>query len=262
MAFTKSQKDPVPEGPADGKLGFGVYVIRDSARFHVLDNVISFERESRDKFSYRREGPSGKVEKLISVRTGDLEIEIVPTHPIHTPSYKTDYMFLRLSKEIFVSRNSVTEFFLVVPIEVGLFFTGSEIREYFDIFSCKPDCSRYALYGQPETGKLCKFARVVPNAHEQGPSSYVHGRLRVVVENELGVGAPIGRMVFPIRDHDVYYSGSLAAFDDLRMVLKERMGLKIAEMVQQEGTGPAGWARSPRTTEKTSLKFSMEVGFD
>ena len=259
----KSRTDPMP--PQDG-LGhspqYGVHVIEDVARFQVMGETIEFARAGSDKFSYMRRGPGGVVEKLISVRTPNLEIEIVTTHPIFTPSYKTDYLFLRLSKQVFVSRESTTDLFLTVPIEIGLFFTGSEIREYFDIFSCEQANSRYALYGQPELGRLCKFARVEPCTSWAEPVPYVYGRLKVVIKNEMGVGTSIGRIVFPIRDHDVYYSGNLSAFDDLKIVIRERMGIKTADVIQQNGTGPSGWKRSPRTMERTDFKFSMEMGYD
>lgn len=259
---TASRSDSFSKNNLIDKPEYGIHIVKDAVKFHLLENTIMFERASKDKFSYRRESPNNIVEKLISIRTPDLEIEIVPTHPIYTPTYKTDYMFLRLSQQVFVSRNSTTEFFLAVPIEIGLFFTGSDIREHFDVFSCDQITSRYALYGQPEMGKLCKYAKVTPHAHEQEASSYVHARLRVIVENELDVGMPIGRIIFPIRDHDIYYHHSFSAFDDLKMILKERAGIKIADVVQQNDTGPKGWAKSPRTMQRTDLKFSMEMGFD
>ena len=95
---TASQSDSISKSNLIDKPEYGIHVVKDSVKFHLLDNTIIFERASKDKFSYRRESPNNIVEKLISIRTPDLEIEIVPTHPIYTPAYKTDYMFLRLSQ--------------------------------------------------------------------------------------------------------------------------------------------------------------------
>ncbi|HEX5358764.1 MAG TPA: DUF432 domain-containing protein, partial [Candidatus Nitrosotalea sp.] len=116
---------------------------------------------SKDKFHYKRMNSNCVVEKIITIRTDDLEMEFVPTHPLYTPSYKTDYMFLRFMQPIFVSRNSVTDIFVSVPIEIGLYFTGNAIREPFDVFSCEPAYSRYALYGDPDQGTICKYAKVM-----------------------------------------------------------------------------------------------------
>ena len=244
------------------KLDYGIHVVKDKLEFQIPNNSISLKRANDDKFFYKRTGPFGTLEKLISIRTSDLEMEFVPTHPIYTPSYKTDYMFLRLSKPVFVSRNSKTEIFVSIPVEIGLFFTGNKIREYFDVFSCNDDYSRYALYGQPDQGILCKFANVVPEAKVPENLEFVHGRLKVIVNNELDTGVSIGKVVFPIRDHDVYYNKFDSAYDDLEIIIKDRLGVQVVEIVQQDNTGPKKWARSPRTMEKADVKFSMEMGFD
>ena len=220
------------------------------------------KRDGQDKFQYKRVGRNVTVEKLISIRTKDLEMEVVPIHPLFTPSYKTEFMFLRLLKQVFVSRNSTTEFYASVPIEIGLFFTGSEIREYFDVFSCEHSHSKYALYGDPDQGKLCKFAKVMPEVSDVVSTPFIHGNLKIVVDNQLDVGVSMGKVVFPLRDHDVYYAHLNASYDDLKITLKERLGIQIGDIVQHEDSFKDGWTKSPRTMKKTDYKFSMEKGFD
>ncbi|MDE1830499.1 MAG: DUF432 domain-containing protein [Thaumarchaeota archaeon] len=144
------------------------------------------------------------------------------TTPIYVPSYKTDFIFLRLTKPVFVSRNSTTEIIFSVPIEIGLFFTGSEMREYFDVFTCEPSRSKYALYGQSDKGKLCKFAMVVPNAGKVTARSYLEGKLCIKIQNELDTGISIGKIVFPILDHNICYHKADAVYDDLNLIVKER----------------------------------------
>lgn len=262
MTLHNSHTNSFSENTINDYTHFGVYMVKDKAQFKLPNNTISLERVSNDKFLYKRKSHSNVIEKLISIRTKDLEMEIVPTLPLYLPAYKTDYMFLRFSKPIFVSRDSMTEIFVSPPIEIGLFFTGSEIREHFDVFACDPCKSRYALYGEPDHGKICKFAVVTPAAKEEKIASYFEGRLKVIVENELDIGISVGKITFPIRDHDLYYNLGDAAYDDLKVSLRERLGVKIADLLQQDGTGPAGWEVSPRTMEKTDLKFSMESGLD
>ncbi|MGI0102000.1 MAG: DUF432 domain-containing protein [Nitrosotalea sp.] len=241
---------------------YGKYIVNDSVEFRFPNNIVTLKRVSKDKFLYNRKSHDILIEKLLSIRTPDLEIEVVPTLPLYVPSYKTDYMFLRLSKSIFVSRNSSTEIFVSVPIEIGLFFTGNEIREYFDVFACEPRGSKYALYGQPDNGNLCKFATVTPNAVEKDALYYLEGQLKIIIDNEFDTGISLGRIVFPISDHEVYYNQSAASYDDLRIEIKERLGVEIVEVIQQDDTGPNGWHKSPRTMKKTDFKFLMEKGFD
>ena len=241
---------------------YGVHTVEDKLEFHLPNSHILLERISDDKFHYKRINSSDVVEKIISVRTPNLEMEFIPTHPLYTPSYKTDYMFLRLVQPIFVSRNSVTDIFVSIPIENGLFFTGNEIREPFDVFSCEPAYSRYALYGDPDQGTLCKYAKVMINTQEDKFDQYIRGRLKITIDNELDTGISLGKIVFPIQDHDIYYNQIDAAFDDLKINVKDRLGVKVVDIVQQNETGPKGWSRSPRLEKKTDIKFAMEKGFD
>ncbi|SRR5579885_49391 len=256
-----SQAEKISKNTETAYTLYGIYKVKDRATFYLPNNTIVLERATDDKFTYRRTNQNGTVEKLLSIRTQDLEMEFVPTLPIYVPSYKTDFVFLRLSKPVFVSRNSKTEVFVSMPIEMGLFFTGNEMREYFDVFACEPSSSRYALYGDPDKGKLCKFATVMPLAQEEMARPYFEGRLRVKIQNELDTGISIGKIVFPVRDHEIHYRYADAAYDDLNLIVKERLGVQIAEVVQS-GNMPQGWSTSPRTMKKTDIKFTMEMGFD
>lgn len=258
----KSSPSSISKNLGDDYTQYGIYTVNDGAEFRFPNNVITLKRASRDKFLYSRKSHDTLIEKLLSIRTPDLEMEAVPTLPLYVPSYKTDYMFLRLSKPIFVSRNSSTEVFALIPIEIGLFFTGNEVREYFDVFACEPRGSKYALYGQPDQGKLCKFATIIPHAIEKEALPYVEGKLKIIINNELDTGVSLGKIVFPIRDHEVYYNQSAASYDNLKITIKEKVGVKIAEVTQQDNTGPDGWHSSPITMKKTELKFLMEMGFD
>ncbi|HEX5456812.1 MAG TPA: DUF432 domain-containing protein [Candidatus Nitrosotalea sp.] len=241
---------------------YGVHTINEKIEFHLPHNSITIERVSNDKFRYKRTTINGIVEKIIAVRTENLEMEFVPTHPLYTPSFKTDFMFLRLMQPIFVSRNSVTDIFVSIPIEIGLFFTGNDIREPFDVFSCEPSYSRYALYGDPDQGTLCKYAKVMIQTQEERCNQYIHGGLKITIDNELDTGISLGKIVFPIQDHDIYYNRVEADYDDLKINVKDRLGIEIVDIVQQNETGPKEWSKSPRLKKSTDIKFAMENGFD
>lgn len=243
-------------------LEYGTHTVKEKLEFCLPDNSIIIERVSADKFRYRRMTSSGIVEKIIAVRMPNLEIEFVPIHSLYTPSFKTDYMFLRLMQPIFVSRNSVTDIFVSVPIEIGLFFTGNEIREPFDIFSCAPSCSRYALYGDPDQGTLCKYAKVVIHTRKEKLDRYICGGLKITIDNELGTGISLGKVVFPLQDHDIYYNNVDAVYDDLKIDVRDRLGIEVVDVMQQNETGPKEWSKSPRLKKQTDIKFAMEKGFD
>ncbi len=259
--LSKSHNNDFSEKIVDN-FEYGIHTVKEKLEFCLPNNTISLERMSEDKFHYKRMNSSGVIEKIIAIKTPNLEMEFVPTHPLYTPSYKTDYMFLRLTQPLFVSRNSVTDIFVSVPIEIGLYFTGNEIREPFDVFSCEPAYSRYALYGDPDQGTICKYAKVMLQTQDDKFISYVQGGLKITIDNELDTGISIGKIVFPIQDHDIYYDHVNAVYDNLKINVKNRLGIEIVDIVQQNETGPKGWSKSPRLKKITDIKFAMEKGFD
>lgn len=241
---------------------YGHYTITDELTLTLPNTKIKFKRLSSDKYSYSRENTqSGLVENLISIRTKNLEIEFVPSFPIHVPAYRTDFVFLKLLKSIFVSMKSSTEAFVPVPIENAIFFSGHEVNEHVDVFSCTPNKSRFALYGPPEQGKLCKHAIVPIEYEDKDFEPFLFAKMKVVIENELETGFRLGRLIFPVTNHDLYYQKDKAVFDTLAVQMWDRVGVDYPE-IECEQISPKGWAKTPRYMEKTKHQFSMDMGFD
>jgi uncharacterized protein len=238
---------------------FGTYLIKDKFTISVPNTKIHFQRLSDDKYQYIRQGTS-KTESLISIRTDNLEVEFVPSFPIFVPAYRTDYVYLNFKKPIFVSRESSTEIFVPVPIENALYFTGPEINEYIDVFSCKPETARFGLYGPPEEGKLCKFANISVEYEDRDFEPFLYAKMRVKIDNELENGIKLGKLIFPITNHELYYNEKTAVLDDLRLVIKDRLGVVYGD-VECEDTHMGGWSKAPRSMERTEHKFVMGMGF-
>lgn len=241
---------------------YGHYSIENNLKLTLPNAVVRFERISKDKYSYMREVSHGNlVEKIISIRTKNLEVEFVPTYPIHVPAYRTDFMFLRFVRPIFVSMKSSTEIYVPVPIENSLFFAGHEMREHVDVFACFPVSSRFGLYGPPENGKLCKFAKAPIYTEEEKLEPFLFASMKVLIKNELETGVQFGKIVFPVTNLDLYYRANEAVFDNLTVTIKERLGVQHAEIDHLESV-LTSWKKAPRHMEKTEHKFSMEMGFD
>jgi hypothetical protein len=82
------------------------------------------------------------------------------------------------------------------------------------------------------------------------------------IVNELEESVRVGKIVFPVTDHDLYYRENQVMMDGLEATIKNRVGLHIIETVQKPAVKQTGWNLAPRDTEKTDYKFSMERGFD
>lgn len=240
---------------------YGRYTVKDNLELNLPHNKISFARINDDKFSYHRTGHGNEsVDKIITTKTKDLQIELSPTLPIHLPAYKTDFIFLRFTNQLFLSRNIFTEISIPFPIEIGVFVVNDTFVDNLDFFACEPLYSRFGLYGPTEEGKLCKYAKIRLNDNKIIP--FIHAKMKVKIHNELEKATSLGRMVLPVTDHDLYYDGINARIDNLKVYIKNRGGLELAEIIQDKISNTKGWTRAPRDMEKTDYKFSMELGFD
>jgi hypothetical protein len=240
---------------------YGRYEIENDLEFYLPATKIKFSKLGEGKFSYNRSNFQNEIiQKVIAVRPKGLEIEISPALPIHLPAYKTDFMFLRLATPLHIGKSASTEFNIAMPIEIGIYITDKETAYPIDYLFCPPSYSKYGLYGQPESGRLCKYAKISIDGNEK-ETPFAFGTMQLRIHNELHRGVSIGQIVFPITDHDIYYSDTAAVIDPLEVIVKERLGLDFLEMKNATRNLPK-WSKASRDMPKTDFKFSMENGFD
>jgi uncharacterized protein len=240
--------------------GFGQYQIDGKAVLNMPNNTITLQDMDNGKFSYSRTSNGNITKKIIQSTLQAAQIEIVPVLPVHVPSYKTDFFFLRFDETLFVESGSTMHLEVCIPIEIGIFAITEGKSSGFDFFSCDPLNSRFGLYGTPEDGKLCKYGLV--SAKRCAPQEFMQALLRLEITNELHELASVGKIVFPVTDHDLHYHNNDVIMDGLHATIKNRVGLHIIETVQNPEVTSRGWKLASRDTEKTDYKFSMERGFD
>ncbi len=239
---------------------YGNYMIDEKLELFFPKTTVLILRSNDGKFLYKRTNSENEIiQKIIATNSKSFEIQVVPLLPLHLPSYKTDYLFLRFSDQIFISKNCSTEIHLPFPVEIGIFTTIDSI-DLIDFFTCESFHSHFGLYGPPEEGKLCKYAKIPVQYNKDEP--FVYAQMKVKVLNELERGISLGRIVLPATDLDLYYNDKSAIVDNLKLILKNRGGLEIAEIAPDRVMSSKGWAKSPRDIEKTNFTFAMEKGFD
>ncbi|WP_268542097.1 DUF432 domain-containing protein [Candidatus Nitrosotenuis cloacae] len=222
------------------------------------NNTVSLTHLEGNNYSYARQSTGGEtVKKTICATTKNVSVEISPLLPIHTPSYKTDFFFLRFTEPIYITQNATAQVLVPLPIEVGVFLIDDVQEGMIDCFSCDPLNSRFALYGTPEDGILCKYARTMPASS----TPFMHAQFKIEITNELEEPATISKVVFPATDHDLHYHKNNVVMDGLVATVKNRLGLHVIEMVQKTTTNVGGWQTALRNIRKTDYKFSMERGF-
>ncbi|MFQ5782595.1 MAG: DUF432 domain-containing protein [Nitrosopumilus sp.] len=239
---------------------YGVYKISDSLELSLPNTVIKIERVGENAFSYFRRDSEGKItEKMIPAKSNEIQIEIAPIRPLNHPARRTGYVFLKFDKEIYLSQNSAASIFVHCPIEIGLFLINGSDRESLDWITCNPLNSRFGLYGAPDTGTLCKYAEVSLAIDYSDSIPYVEGVMKIVIENTLGNGQTVSKVIFPITDNSLYYDGSKTIIDGIKVTLRKRAVVSIADVK----TDPVStdWIKSP-TWEGTTTTASTEMGLE
>ena len=161
---------------------FGRYQLKDKIILNLPDNIITLCDLSDGKFSYTRNSQNETIKKIIQLNPNIHQIELVPVLPVHIPTYKTDFFFIRFEEPLFIAENSIMETLIYFPVEIGLFIVAQNKSSGFDFFSCDSSNSRFSLYGTPEDGNLCKYATTSLDNKciVSKPFTYTQFRIKIV----------------------------------------------------------------------------------
>ena len=238
---------------------YGKYTVTDSLDLNFPRTEIKIKRVSDKVFSYyRKNSEDQETEKIIPLKTENMELEVAPIRPLNHPARRTQYMYLSFDREIHLMQNSAVKIFAQCPIEIGLFLIGEQ-KSSLDFFTCAPIKSRFGLYGATDTGILCKYSKseIVASLSESTP--YHNGVLSITVENNLSTGKNIDKVVFPVTDNSVYYDQNMAILDGIAVVMKKRGKSNVADVKSESIT--TDWEKSP-TWETTTVSNALEMGLD
>jgi len=239
---------------------YGLYDLESDLELFLPNTVIKFHRISDNAFSYFRKNSEGKiVEKIIPVKSQNLKIELAPIRPLNHPARRTNHMFLQFDKEIYLSENSAASIFVHCPIEIGIFLVHDSNHDSLDWITCNPLNSRFGLYGSPDTGTLCKYAKVSLATDYSDSNSYLEGVMQIIVENTLSFGQSISKIVFQITDNSLYYQDSKTIIDGIKITMKKRAAVNIADV--KTTALETDWSMSPTWEDKTASTH-MEMGLE
>ena len=239
---------------------YGLYDIDDSLELHLPDTEIRIKKISENVFSYSRQNSDGDlIEKIIPIKSSNLQIELCPIRALNFPAKRTSHMYLEIDTPVFLHENSSATVFLRCPIEIGVFFVHDKHKDSLDCFTCDSLNSRFSLYGPPESGTLCKYAKteIVESYDDSIP--FVNAVLKVNLQNELSKGLSIAKIVFPMSENSIYYQDSKAIIDSLRAVLKKKLTLEIIDVDPEKIQ--TDFTLSP-TYEKIETVKHMDMGVE
>lgn len=239
---------------------YGIYKITDSAEIDFPNIEVKIKRVSENVFSYlRKDAEDNIAEKMIPTKSNELTIELSPIRPLNYPAKRTNFVYLDLETPVFLSEGSAATIFVRCPIEIGVFLVHGDHKDSLDWFTCDPTNSRFGLYGTPESGTLCKYAKseIVESYEDSIP--FVNGVMEINIQNELDEGHSISKIVFPISDNSLYYRDSKATMDSITAILKKKVTLHILDI--SSNTIQTNWTRAP-TYEQTMTVKRIDMGVD
>lgn len=240
---------------------YGVYEIEEKLELFFPSAEVRINRTEEDKFSYlRRDSEGNIVEKIIPSISKKIQIEVAPIRPLNYPARRTNFVFLKFDKEVFLSEGASTTFLVRCPIEVGIFLVHDSHRDSMDWFTCDPSNSRFGLYGAPDTGKMCKYYTVPIVKSELDSELHLSCVMRVSFENLLERGYSITKAIFPITDHLLYYKEGKSQIDSLKITLRKRMAAEYVETTEVPLI-QTGWIQAP-SWEKDTQTPSVEMGLE
>jgi hypothetical protein len=168
-------------------------------------------------------------------------------------------MYLDIDTPVFLSEDSSATVFLRCPIEIGVFLVHDNHKDSLDCFTCDPLNSRFCLYGPPESGTLCKYAKteIVESYDDSIP--FINAVLKINLQNQLSKGLSIGKIVFQMSENSIYYKDSKAIFDSLFAVMKKKLTIEIIDVNSEKIQ--TNFTLSP-TYEKIDTVKHMDMGVE
>jgi hypothetical protein len=250
-------KDHVKEEAVAERLeAYGEFKIEGKIQ-KKFDNVdlVMFKLD-HNKYSYQRVENENIVTEKIVASDGPLSLGIFPVAPLNLPAKYATHMMLKLASPIVLDPKSHVDAYLTMPIEIAVVRSITDDVHMIDMFSLGK--IKYALYGIPENGIICRYheTKISPDIPETAP--YKEAALRVHFHNYTGRISTISRLVFPIEGADFYYRKHEAYYSDLQVIVEGSLLQTFLRIDVSSGE----WAAS-RTNmrQKFDGKYIMTRGF-
>lgn len=154
---------------------------------------------SRPSVTYLRSaGSEPPVRATIMTDKEEAIIGVFPVPPILTPKQVAKNLYLKFNTPVIVDQRSEVVVYARMPIEIGIFRQSEDEEILIDAFS--PTTQRYALYGSPESGVVCRFAytEATGNKDEIVPEKYKEALVRIKIRNDIDNIVKVSKVIVPL----------------------------------------------------------------
>jgi uncharacterized protein len=242
-------------GPSFSAVPWGPH--RLPVRLALDDLSLSLEKRGAG-YLYRREGPSGSVEKI--VQSGKGEIYLSPVEPFHCPAGISQHLLLDLEHPVLLEPRKSAKLFLTAPLEIAVNYTYKRSDEaVLDLFSLlKPKLS---LYGTVKNGLVCRYWQ--SSIHESIPhlNPLAEAVLQLAINNSTNRWAEVSQVVLSAQAMKIYYNQQLVAMQASMKINNEL----TAETTFVDEPLKAGMRKAPEQFSSRLLslpgRLVMEEGY-
>lgn len=235
---------------------YGEYTVERKIEKHFGNNNIVTFKVDHNKYGYQRFENEILVQEKVIASDKSLVLGIFPVAPLNTPARYASHIMLRLRTPLVLDPKFHVDAYLTMPIEIGVVRSSGDDVQIIDAFSVAQP--KYALYGIPELGVICRYheTRINPEIPKVAP--YKEAVVRVHFHNYTDKINTINLIVFPIEGADFYYRKNEAYYSDIEVVIEEKLlqtALKV-DIINAEWVG-----ERTNFKQKFNGKYAMEWGF-
>jgi hypothetical protein len=151
--------------------------------------------------SYRRYvGSELAAEATIVSNEDTVIIGVFPNPPLFTPAAVAKNAYLKFRTPVIVDQASQAVVYAKMPIEIGVYRQSKDEELLIDAFSLRSQ--RYALYGSPESGVVCRYTEteISTNKDDIKPARYEEALVRVRIKNDIHNVVKVSKVIIPMED--------------------------------------------------------------
>ncbi len=237
---------------------FGTYEVKDGLGIELRDQKMTLKSTGGDSFRYSREHNGvTAAERLFSNKDASVQLALWPSRPTNIPQPICHHIMLRLQPAISLPPKSQTTHHLTMPIEIGVFAVSKRANgnggDIYMIDTFSLSRPRYALYGTPEAGYICRLHDTVPD-HAAKPTPYEEAAVVMRFENSLDDWVTITRLVIEADLVDLYAKEDTIYLEDSNVTVQDGT---VASVFLNNKPPLAGLQEIPMAESAKKIRLSL-----
>jgi len=154
---------------------------------------------------YKRKCNDEEAEKKLLAKTTSVLIN--PVEPINKPKEITQYLLIDLENPVVIEPRGTYTIYLTFPVAIGVFIKRQKEFDILDIFTL--ESQKYTLYGDVQSGVICRYWKSVANTTTPNVSPLHQGVMELSIKNTTERWIPVTKAVFNAYGMKIYYSNEI-----------------------------------------------------